>query len=66
MNCHISESRSGNTSDIFDSHVNKCMKKHEMYTEPYFQIYIFMEVYDEAKLIPYERHLHEKKFDTIN
>ena len=66
MNCHISESRTGNTTDIFDEHVHKCMAQHNVYTEPYFKIYIYMEVSDDSKLILYERYLHSKKFDTLN
>ena len=66
MNCHISECRTGNTTEIFDLHVHGCMKKNNMYTEPYFKIYVYMEVFDERKLIPYESHLHDKKFDTMN
>ena len=66
MNNHISECRSGNTSDIFDRHVFKCKEINDINQEPYFQIFAFMTVSRENLLIPYESYLQSKKFDTLN
>ena len=66
MNNHISECGSGATSDLFDLHVHQCMKDHNGGTQPYFKIYVYFEVSDPKLLIPYEDHLHSKKFDTIS
>ena len=30
MNCHISEIRTGNTSDVFDQHVIECQRIHNV------------------------------------
>ena len=64
MNNHISESKSGKTSDVFDQHVHKCSK--DVKNEPLFKIFAFFEVADRTLLIPYEDHLHQKGFDSIN
>ena len=66
MNCHISESRTGVTTDVFDLHVHNCMKKHNRFEEPYFKIYAYFEVSDPKLLIPYEDLLHSKNFDSVN
>ena len=66
MNNHISECRSGNTSDIFDKHVLKCKEINDINQEPYFQIFAFMTMSRENLLIPYESYLQSKKFDTLN
>ena len=66
MNNHISESRSGSTSNIFDRHVYNCRKKQKLDKEPFFHIYAFMTVSKEELLIPYESHLQERNFDTMN
>ena len=66
MNNHISECRSGNTSDIFDRHVFKCKEINDINQEPHSQIFAFMTVSTENLLIPYQSYLHSKKFDTLN
>ena len=66
MNNHISDCRSGDTSDKFDIHVHQCMKKHKKYDPPFFKIYVYLEVSHPKYLIPYEDHLHTKNFDTIS
>ena len=66
MNCHISESGSGVTTDVFDLHVHNCMKKHNRFEEPCFKIYAYFEVSDPKLLIPYEDLLHSKNFDSVN
>ena len=66
MNCHISECRSGNTSNIFDNHVFKCMEANNYKQEPFFDIYMFMELKNEYQLDIYEKYLHKKSFDTMN
>ena len=63
MNCHISESKSGNTSDLFDQHVHKCAK--DPTVEPQFKIYAYFEVAHPKLLIPYEDHLHALNFDSV-
>ena len=63
MNCHISECRSGITSDIFDRHCHKCMKENNYHDEPFFEIYIFMSL---KQLATYEKYLHQRGFDTLN
>ena len=66
MNNHISDSRTGRTTDIFDLHVFKCTKDNAFLLEPFFQIYAFMEISDESKLLEYEKMLHRRGFDTLN
>ena len=65
-NNHISSCRLGNNDNVFDLHVFKCMKEHNIYCEPYFHIYAFMSVSKEELLLPYEKLLHKKSFDTFN
>ena len=62
-NNHISESKSGNTSDRFDQHVFNCKIDHE---EPLFKLFGLMEVDDYDKLLIYEDFLHKKGFDHMN
>ena len=66
MNNHISDCRTGNTTDQFDLHVHDCVKQNNLLEEPFFQIYAFFSVSEEKYLIPYERYLHTQKFDTMN
>ena len=66
MNNHISDSRTGNSTDRFDIHVYNCRQKYNYPKEPFFQIYAFMTVPNERMLIPYEKYLHSKGFDTMN
>ena len=66
MNGHISGCRLGNTTDIFDNHVFKCMKDHNYHDEPFFHIYTFMSIKHEYQLTTYENYLHKRGFDTMN
>ena len=66
MNNHISCCRSGNSTNQFDIHVHKCMKEHDTISEPYFKIYIFMELPHEKYLLPYETYQQSKKHDNMN
>ena len=63
MNNHISESKSGETTDIFDKHVFLCKKDH---IEPVFKLNVLMEVDDYDKLLVYEDFFHKQGFDTLN
>ena len=65
-NNHISDCRTGNTTDIFDRHVHECMKICNKYTEPYFKLFVYMELSDASKLDAYEKHLHSLNYDTMN
>ena len=66
INNHISDVRTGNTSDIFDIHVHNCCKLHNDFNPPYFKVYAFMALSSEDKLYTYERYLHRQGFDTMN
>ena len=66
MNNHISECRSGKTSDLFDIHVHECGTKNKCLNPPYFKIYAFMKLSSPAKLLTYEKWLHSKGYDTMN
>ena len=66
-NNHISGSRHGNTSNLFDQHNYSCSRKLGLEpTEPYFKLYVFMTLNDYSKLRAQERHLHLQNHDTIN
>ena len=62
-NNHISESKSGETSDLFDKHVHNCKKDH---IEPLFKLHILMEVNHYDKLLVYEDFFHKQGFDVCN
>lgn len=66
MNNHISEIRTGNSTDRFDNHVMRCKEQHNITKEPFFKIYAFIILPSERLLIPYEKHFHSLKFDTMN
>ena len=66
MNQHISEIRTGNTTDRFDKHVFKCKHINQVTNEPFFKTYAFLKLPREELLIPYENHLHSLGFDTMN
>ena len=66
MNCHISEIRTGNTSDLFDKHVIKCKEEHHVTKEPYFKIYALITLPNENLLLTYESHFHNLNYDTMN
>ena len=63
MNNHISESKSGKTTDTFDKHVYNCKKDH---VDPVFLVYVLLEVDDYDKLLVYEDYFHKQGFDTDN
>ena len=63
MNNHISDCRTGRTTDQFDIHVYNC---NITGTEPFFKIYAFMEVTHEHRLLSYEKLLHRLQHDTMN
>ena len=62
-NNHISESKSGKTTNRFDQHVFECKTDHQ---EPLFQLYVLMEVDNYDKLLVYEDYLHKQGFDDFN
>ena len=66
MNNHITCCRNGSGTNIFDNHVFKCGTLNNCLKPPYFQIYAFMRVSSEEKLITYERYLHRTGSDTMN
>ena len=68
MNNHMSDIRTGNTTDRFDRHVNECRKKHgdRGNIEPYFHMYAFYTIKNKDFLETHEKHLHNKGFDTMN
>ena len=68
LNNHISACRLGGSTDVFDNHVYECRRKHGPAgdVEPFFKVYAFFTVKDEASLETYERELHRKSYDTIN
>ena len=66
MNCHISEIRTGNTSDLFDKHVISCKSVHKIMKEPYFKVYAFITLPNEESLLTYESHFHSLNYDSMN
>ena len=62
-NNHISDCRTGRTTDKFDLHVHKCNKT---LTEPFFKLYVFVELSDGSLLDAYEDYIHRSNFDTMN
>ena len=65
-NNHIHCCKTGTGPNTFDHHVFSCGNKNNCLNEPFFKLYTFMIVNDEASLIPYERWLHKQKYDTMN
>ena len=63
MNVHISSCRLGNSNDVFDNHVFACKKDNK---EPYFKLWVLMEVNDIKKLLVYENYFHKRGMDTLN
>ena len=57
MNNHISDVRTGNSTDKFDLHVHKCSRENNNKIEPFFQIHTYLTVPHESMLLP---------FDTMN
>ena len=66
VNNHISDIRTGNSTDRFDIHVYNCRRMYNCTQEPYFALYAFMTVPHESMLVSYENYLHSKGFDTMN
>ena len=66
MNNHISECRTGRSTDEFDLHVHTCGIKNNCLAPPYFQIRAFMKLSRPDKLLTYEKMLHHRKYATIN
>ena len=64
-NVHISSCRTGNGTDIFDRHVYHCHQGKNK-VGPFFKLWVFMEVDDDKKLLPYENYLQRRGFDTTN
>ena len=62
-NNHISDCRTGRTTDKFDLHVHECNKS---LTEPFFKLYVFVELMDDSLLDAYEAYIHQMGFDTLN
>ena len=62
-NNHISEGKSGNTTDRFDQHIFQCKTDHQ---EPLFKLFVLLEVNNYDKLIVYEDYLHKQGFDDFN
>ena len=66
-NNHITCCRHGSGSDLFDLHVHSCAKsKKKPLIEPYFKLYVFMELTNYESLRNHERRLHLQGMDTIN
>ena len=66
MNCHISEIRTGNTTDLFDKHVIKCKNVHSLSKEPFFKIYALITLPNEESLLTYKSHFHRLRYDSMN
>ena len=66
MNCHISEIRTGNTTNKFDKHVINCKLTKSLYKEPFFNIKALIKLPNERLLLPYEAHFHSLGLDTLN
>jgi hypothetical protein len=65
-NGHISSCRTGQSTDRFDNHVYNCQRAHNSIIEPFFELFVFLELKNENNLISYEKHLHKQKHDTFN
>ena len=66
-NNHISCCRKGTGSDVFDMHVYECSRKMgKEPVEPFFKLYVFMELTDYQKLRNHEKKLQLQGHDTIN
>ena len=62
-NNHISGCRTGKSTDKFDLHVFECNKQH---IEPFFKLFVFLEVFDDKLLYAYENYFHVNGLDTMN
>ena len=66
MNNHKSECKSGNTSDVFDTHVHNCGIANNNLIDPMFEIRAFMSLSKPDKLSTYENEFHKRKYAIIN
>ena len=66
MNNHISESRTGTSSCNFPRHVHECGQKNKNLKEPYFKIYVFMELKDSKLLLTLEDKLFKAGHAILN
>ena len=68
MNNHMTACRNGGSDDRFDNHVFSCRQKHgpQGDIEPFFKVYAFYTIKNEADLEMHEKYLHSKGFDTMN
>ena len=66
LNGHISDCRTGNTTDKFDLHVHECGTKNGCLSPPFFKVYAFLKLKSPEKLISYEKTFHRRKYDTMN
>ena len=60
INNHISDYKSGNTTDMFDLHVHQCGIENNCH------ILEFMKLSKPNKLLTYEKIIHKRKYATIN
>ena len=66
-NNHISCSKNGTGTVLFDKHCYECPRQRGITpSEPYFKLYIMMVLNDFKKLRAAERNLHLQNHDTIN
>ena len=66
MNTHIYESKIGTSSCKFPRHVHQCMKQVNNPQEPYFEIYIMLQLKSPELLETYERAFHNRNYDIMN
>ena len=66
-NNHITGSRHGTTTNLFDQHNYWCPRDQGLVpTEPYFKLFVFMVLNDYSKLRNQERNLHLQNHDSLN
>ena len=63
-NQHISTCRTGRGSDKFDLHVFNCNNTPPQ--EPYFKLFLMMHLATDDALLTYEKHFHNRYYDTLN
>jgi len=66
MNCHISEIRTENTTNLFDKHVIKCKGIKNHTKEPHFKVFALLTLPNEESLLTYESHFHQLRCDSVN
>ena len=65
LNNHISDCRTGNTTDVFDLHVHTCGKPSKNLVEPYFKVHAYMALSSRDKLLQYEKEFQKRNYATI-